>query len=378
MLVRAPRRSSSPTNKERLALLTSMNDLGLWTWDRATDEVWASKNARSILALHPSSALNRDSLLAAIHPADRAGVVRAISATACHGDTGDMELRLIPHNGEIRWITVKVRAHRDANGMLLRVIGYVIDIARRKQAEAESLRQRQQITHMARVAMLGDLSGALAHELQQPLTSILCNAEAAQLMFAKAPFNIEELHDILKDIVSEDKRAGQIIQRLRSLLMRGELHVQRLEIADVLRDVLALARVALTERGVQVNSHIDNAVSTVLGDRIELQQVFLNLILNACQAMSANAAGDRSIDIVIALDVEDRAVRTSVIDCGKGIDREQLEHIFDPFFTTNKNGLGLGLGVCQSIIDAHKGRLWATNNSHRGAAFHFTLPVAMS
>jgi C4-dicarboxylate-specific signal transduction histidine kinase len=355
-----------------------MSGLGLWGWDRATDEVWADRNTRSILGLHAGAALNRDSLLAAIHPGDRAGVVRAISATACHGDTGDMDLRLVPQNSETRWITVKVRPYRDANGMLLRVIGYVLDSSQRKQAEALSLKQRQQITHLARVAMLGDLSGALAHELQQPLTSILCNAEAAQLLFAKAPFNIEELREILKDIVSEDKRAGQIIQRLRSLLMRGELHVQRLAIADVLRDVLALARGALTECGVQVQSHIDDDASTVLGDRIELQQVFLNLILNACQAMSANAAGDRSIDIVVALDAEDCAVRTSVIDCGKGIDRDQLEHIFDPFFTTNKNGLGLGLGVCHSIIEAHKGRLWATNNSRRGAAFHFTLPVAIS
>jgi C4-dicarboxylate-specific signal transduction histidine kinase len=354
-----------------------MSGAGFWNWDRATDEVWASKDARSILGLHANAPLSRDALLAAIHPSDRAGVVRAISASACHCDTGDLEVRLVPQNNEIRWITARIRPYRDANGMLLRVIGYVIDISQRKQAEANSLKQQQQITHLARIAMLGELSGALAHELQQPLTSILCNAEAAQLLAAKAQFNPEELREILKDIVIEDKRAGQIIQRLRSLLMRGEVHVQRLEIGDVLRDVLALARCTLTERAIQVHSRIGDGVSAVLGDRVELQQVFLNLILNACEAMSANAAGDRSIDIVVALDAEDCAVRTSVIDCGKGIDRDQLEHIFDPFFTTKKSGLGLGLGVCHSIIGAHKGRLWATNNSERGAAFHFTLPAAI-
>ncbi len=352
-----------------------MRGLGFWSWDRATDEVWASGDARRILGLHARTPLSRDALLAAIHPMDRAGVVRAISATACHCDTGDMELRLAPRAGEVRWITAKVRPYRDANGMLLRVIGYVVDSSRRRQAEAESLTQQQQITHLARVAMLGDLSGALAHELQQPLTSILCNAEAAQLLLAKAQFNVKELREILEDIAREDKRAGQIIQRLRSLLVRGELDVQRLRIADVLREVLTLARGALMERGVEVHSQIDEAVPAVLGDRVELQQVLLNLILNACEAMSANAAGDRSIAIVVALDDGDGAVRTSVVDRGRGIDRDQLEHIFEPFFTTKTSGLGLGLGVCHSIIGAHKGRLWATNNSDRGAAFHFTLPV---
>jgi two-component system sensor kinase FixL len=119
-------------------------------------------------------------------------------------------------------------------------------------------------------------------------------------------------------------------------------------------------------------------IRILIGDRVELQQVFLNLILNACEAMSANAAGDRSIDAVVALDHGDGAVRTSVVDRGRGIDRDQLEHIFEPFFTTRESGLGLGLGVGHSIIGAHKGRLWATNNSDRGAAFHFTLPVPTS
>ncbi len=353
-----------------------MSGLGFWRWNRATDEVWASRHARSILGLDARSPLTRDTLLVAIHPADRANVVRAIGAAARHTDTVDMELRVVGQDREMRWITAKANAYRDEHGMLLRVVGCVIDDSQRKRAEMESLRQQQQITHLTRVAMLGELSGALAHELQQPLTSIMCNAEAAQLLAAKVPFNIEEVRDILEDIVCEDKRAGQIIQHLRSLLTRGELDVQRLQIADVLRDALKLARGTLTERGVRVDSNIGEGVSQVLGNPVELRQVFLNLILNACEAMSANAAGDRRIEIVVALDSDRRAVRASVHDCGRGIDRDQLEHIFDPFFTTKKSGLGLGLGVCHSIMAAHRGRLWATNNSGRGAAFHFTLPVA--
>lgn len=378
---RAPRRAGHSFERrlararERLALLSSMRSLGFWRWNRATDEVRASKHARSILGLDVNAPLTRDTLLMAIHPMDRTSVVRAISATAHYADTGEMELRVVLQDGEIRWIRSKVRVYRDAHGTLLRVVGYAIEDSRRKQAEAESLKQQQQITHLTRVAMLGELSGALAHELQQPLTSILCNAQAAQLLTAKTQVNMQEVREILEDIVSADKRAGQIIQHLRSLFTRGELHVQRLEIADLVRDVLTLARGTLMERSVQVASRIEEGAPAVLGDRVELQQVLLNLILNACEAMGANAAGDRCIEIIVAPDSEQGAVRTSITDCGKGINREQLDHIFDPFFTTKKTGLGLGLAVCHSIIVAHKGRLWGTNNSDRGATFHLTLPV---
>jgi two-component system, LuxR family, sensor kinase FixL len=369
---RARRLGDAP---ERLALLSSINCLGSWRWSRATDEVRASKHARSIFGLDESAPLTRDMLLMTIHPEDRATVVRAIRATAHRGATGEMKIRVVGHDHAIRWVTSNVRAYRDPRGMLLRVTGYVIDAARRKQAEAESLKQQQQITYLTRVAMLGELSGALAHELQQPLTAILCNAQAAQLLAAKAAFNVGELRELLEDIVRDDKHAGQIIQHLRSLLMRGELPIQRIDIADVIRDGLTLARGRLTERNVQVTLRIDEGVSGVLGNRVELQQVLLNLMLNASEAMSANAPGDRQIQVVIALDAEQSAVRTSIIDCGKGIDRDQLDHIFEPFFTTKEGGLGLGLAVCRSIILAHKGRLWAANNSDRGAAFNFTLPV---
>jgi two-component system sensor kinase FixL len=244
--------------------------------------------------------------------------------------------------------------------------------------EAESLKQQRQITHLTRVAMLGELSGALAHELQQPLTAILSNAQAAQVLAAKPEFNVEELREILQDIVSDDKHAGQIIQHLRSLLMRGEMQIQRVEIGDLLRKVLALSHSTLKERNVQVDSHIEEGVPAVMGDSVELQQVLLNLILNACESMSANAAADRLIEIVVARDAEAGTVRTSVLDCGKGIEDKQLERIFDPYFTTKESGLGLGLAVCHSIVAAHKGRLWATNRPDRGAAFHFTLPAVRS
>ncbi len=361
---------------EQLAVVSSIDGLGLWSWDAASDGVWASQQARSILGLGEYDLLTRDSLLAQVHPADLPRVLRAIGSTTRTSDVVQLELRVVGRGGEIRWITAKSAASRDAKGAIVRVTGCVIDDSQRKRAEEELAKQRRQITHLTRVAMLGELSGALAHELQQPLTAILCNAQAAQMLTAKASLDVAGLREILQDIVADDKHAGQIIHHLRALLMRGEMHFHRHEIADLLDGVLALARGTLAERKVDIETRIEEGVPAILGDRVELQQVLLNLVLNASESMGQNAVDDRRIEIVAAFDAGQGAVRTSVLDRGRGIDPAKLERVFDPFVTTKDGGLGLGLAVCRSIIAAHRGRLWAENRSDRGAAFHFVLPAA--
>jgi two-component system, LuxR family, sensor kinase FixL len=367
-------------SRERLALISSMSGFGFWSWDAATDRVWASKHARSVLGVDGDAPLMGKTLLGALHPEDRTRVLYAIRETAHADDTMERELRLIGKGGETRWITAKARTYRELKGAanrgpVRRVTGYVVDDSQRKRTAAELQKLEQKLTHLSRVALLGELSGALAHELQQPLTAILCNVQAVQILLAKDPPRLEELREILQEIVSEDKHAGLIIQRLRALLMRKETHFQRMEIRDLFRDVLALARGTLMERNVQLTTRIDDVIPAVQGDRIELQQVLLNLIVNACESMSANPARDRRIEIVAALDAGHGAVLASVLDCGAGIDPNQLERVFEPFFTTKEQGLGLGLSICQSIIAAHGGRLWATNRSDRGTGVHFTLPI---
>jgi C4-dicarboxylate-specific signal transduction histidine kinase len=362
--------------QEQLALLESAGSLGFWRWNRATERVWASTHGRNILELDAHVSLTCDTLFSAIHSEDRMAFMQAIRASALRDRIVEMKLRVLKQDRELRWITAKAYTYRDENGRPLRVAGCVIDDTERKRAEAESLNQQRQITHLTRVAMLGALSGALAHELQQPLTSILSNAQAAQMLAAVTPPNIIELQSILADIVSEDRHAGKIIQHLRSLLMRGEQKVQALEISDLVRNILTLAGTTLTECGVQVKTRFAADVPSALGDPVALQQVLLNLILNARDAMSANAAGDRRIEIIVALDAEQAEICTSVVDCGKGIAPHHCDGVFDPFFTTKGNGLGLGLAVSRSIIAAHSGRLWAMNNSDRGATFCFALPIA--
>jgi C4-dicarboxylate-specific signal transduction histidine kinase len=361
-------------NQERLDLIASMSGFGFWSWDASTDEVWASAHARAVLGIDPDAPLVRETVLAAIHSEDRNDVLDTIGSTVHGDDATERELRVVDQ-AKIRWITIKARTYRDSKGAARRVTGYVVDDSPRKRTAAELGKLQQKLTHLARVALLGELSGALAHELQQPLTAILCNVQAAQLLVAKDPPEMDELNEILGEIASEDKHAGELIQRLRALLLRGEAHLERIGIEDLLSDVLTLVRGTVKERNVQVRTRIDEFIPSIQGDRVELQQVFLNLILNACESMSANPARDRRIEIVAELDADHGVIQTSVLDCGRGIDSDKLEQVFEPFFTTKEQGLGLGLSICRSIIAAHGGRLWATNRSDRGAAFHFTLPV---
>ena len=361
-------------NQERLDLIASMSGFGFWSWDAATDQVWASAHARAVLGIDPHAPLVSETVLAAIHSEDRSDVLDTITATALNKDEMEKELRVVDQD-DIRWITVKARTYRDSRNVPRRVTGYVVDDSQRKRTAAELRKLQQKLTHLSRVALLGELSGALAHELQQPLTAILCNVQAAQLLVAKNPPELRELNEILEEIAGEDKHAGELIQRLRALLLRGEAHLQRIGMDDLLADVMTLVRGTARERNVQIRTRIDEFIPSIQGDKVELQQVFLNLILNACESMSANPARDRRVEIVTELDADHGVVRTSVLDCGIGIDPDKLEEVFEPFFTTKEQGLGLGLSICQTIIAAHGGRLWATNRSDRGAAFHFTLPV---
>jgi signal transduction histidine kinase len=240
-----------------------------------------------------------------------------------------------------------------------------------RRAELEAKEQRQQLTHLTRVALLGQLSGALAHELNQPLTAILSNAQAALHFLAKGRVDVEELREILADIVAEDQRAGEVIHRLRALFKRGETQFQPLDANDLVREALELARSDLAARDIDVAVEFSPSLPRVRGDRVQLKQVLLNLLVNACEAMSA--AGGRELTIRTEALIGGE-VQVSVADRGPGIPPDTLPRLFEPFFTTKTQGLGLGLSISRSIITAHGGRLWGANNAERGATFFTVLP----
>jgi signal transduction histidine kinase/integral membrane sensor domain MASE1 len=250
------------------------------------------------------------------------------------------------------------------------------DITAHKQAITQAREQRLQLAHLGRAAVLGELSGAFAHELAQPLTSILGNAEAALQLLPPDMPGLRDIQDMLRDIIKDDVRAAEVIRRLRSMLARGEIQRRPVDLNQVVRDVLALARSDLITRNVSVIMQLDPQAGLVLADPVQLQQVLLNLIVNACEAMSASAPGERRLTISTRPVEEGRAIECAVADRGHGVSAADRERIFQPFVTTKKQGLGLGLAICRSIIEAHGGRLWAENAPHeRGAIFRFTASV---
>jgi two-component system sensor kinase FixL len=284
------------------------------------------------------------------------------------------------------WIALPIRAALAPMSTTVLVVGAAIVakaalvtalvVQRRKnKQDEETVREQKRLTHLARVAIVGELSGGLAHELNQPLTSILSNAQAAQHALQSDKVDLAEVREILADIVAEDKRASELIGRLRTLLKHEEPTMQQVETNALLKEAQCLVRSSLTAHQVTLSSDIESGLPQVLGDPIQLQQVLLNLLLNACDAVRDCEPADRRIELSARLESAERRLHVTVIDRGHGIAADGLDRVFDAFFTTKPNGLGLGLAICRQIACAHGGRLWATHNGDRGAAFHLTLPV---
>jgi C4-dicarboxylate-specific signal transduction histidine kinase len=283
------------------------------------------------------------------------------------------ECRVVLSDGSVRWVVSRGRVGVGAGREPVRLRVVSADITPRKRAELEAQRSREEITHLSRVAALGELSGALGHELSQPLGAILSNAQAAQRLLARGEPDLGEVREILEDIVADDKRAGEIIHHLRSLLRKGDQQQDELDLSEVVRKVLELLRAELVSRGVTLHAELEAKLPRVTGDRIQLQQVVLNLVTNALDAMASVPAAERRLAVRTER-AADGGARVSVSDAGVGVPPEMLERIFHPFVTTKPDGLGLGLSICRTIVTAHGGRLWAESGAGGGATFVFVLP----
>jgi two-component system sensor kinase FixL len=250
-----------------------------------------------------------------------------------------------------------------------------MDTTLRKRTLMESKQQLDEMIHFSRVRLLGELSGTLAHELNQPLTAILANAQAAKRFLTQDTVDICEVNTILDDIISDDRRAVEIIQRLRILLKKGDVRHDRLDLNDTIADVLKLIKSDLIHHDIALEVETDQNLPAISGDRVQLQQVLLNLIMNACDAMSQSEAGRRQLTIRIGQVKGRDKVEVSIFDQGTGISPGIMQKIFEPFYTTKSHGMGLGLAICRTIIQAHRGELWVTDNHPNGAVLHFTLPI---
>jgi PAS domain S-box-containing protein len=255
-----------------------------------------------------------------------------------------------------------------------RLLSIVRDITDRKRAELDAAAQRQELAHLNRVLILAEQSGALAHELSQPLAAILTNAQAARRLVDQSPPDLDEVRAALDDVIKNDKRAGVVIHRLREFLKKSNIVLQPVDLNEVTREVLDLTHSDLLLRRMPITTALSPGIPLVMGDRVQLQQVILNLVLNACDAMSTVEPAERELTLTTVAD--DRFVQIAIADRGVGIPDGQLDSVFDPFVTHRTHGLGLGLTISRSIVLAHRGRIQAENNADRGATFRCFLPVA--
>ena len=313
---------------------------------------------------------------AAVHPDDLERVLDNWRTGIAKGEPLEYDLRFRRADGDYRWFHVRAVSLRDTRGNVTKWYGVATDIEDRKRAEEERERLRQveaDLAHINRVSMMGELTTSIAHEVNQPLSGVVSNASASLRWLAREVPNVEEVREGLHRIVRDGKRAGEVIARIRALTRRAQMPREKLDLNETIREVLALVGDEAKRRSVIIRTRFAEDLSPVSGDRVQLQQVVLNLVMNGIEAMSS--VEDRSRELIITTrNVDADRVQASVEDSGIGIDPQKLDKIFDSFYTTKPGGMGMGLSISRSILQAHGGRLWAAANDGPGTAFHFAIP----
>jgi PAS domain S-box-containing protein len=311
----------------------------------------------------------------AVHPDDLARILELFKRALASESPFNYELRLRRFDGEYRWFDNRGVPIRDDSGRITRWYVLLTDIEDRTQALARLEQMRADFAHINRVSMMGELAASLSHEITQPIASARNNARAAQNFLDKQPPDLGEVREALGCVVGDTDRAGDMIERIRDQIKRAPPRKRQFDLNEAITEVIALARSAIIKNGVSVQTRLPEGLYPIQGDRVQLQQVALNLVLNAVEAMGSSEAATR--ELLISTELDHTNVLVAVRDSGPGIDPSHLEHVFDAFYTTKSSGMGMGLSICRSIIEAHGGRLWAEANEPRGAVFQFTLPAEM-
>jgi len=360
-------------SEDRMAFGAAAGNIGFWRLDTSSGSMWATDHCRSMFGIAPDVALSWDLFRNAVQADDRA-ILDEIFRSPETEFKRSKEFRIVTPDGELRWYMCRYRVEQRGGQARPHIAGIFVDATKRKNAELEADAQRKELTHMMRVAALGELSGGIAHELSQPLAAILANAQAAQALLAKKTRDEGLISEILADIVQEDFRAGQVVHRLRRLLKRGEQQSVPTNLNDLITSTLALLHSELVDRKIKVEIALEEALPSVSGDPIQLQQVLLNLMMNSMEAM-ANTPAQKCLLSVVTRMAKDGCIEVRITDRGPGIASNEVARLFQPFFTTKGHGLGLGLSICSTIIQSHSGLLNLSNAPGGGAIAVVRLPV---
>jgi len=370
---RAVADSKARLSEEQLAIAIDAAQMGRWDWDLATQTLTWSDATRRMYEVGPDEPVSAETFNRLIHPDDRP-VIAAVMEEGMHGRPIDVQFRVVFPDGRIRWIHSRGRTVLDEQGRPLRTVGVKVDITERKMAEQRLHEQQRSLAHSSRVSVAGELSSALAHELNQPLAAILANAGAARRFLLHDPPDLKEIADIVEAIAEDNRRAAGVISRFGSLLRRDHASMKPVDINEEVAGALGLVHGDVIARGVSLTKRFSRDLPPVLADAGQLQEVLLNLVANACDAMEPMPAGTRRLSVTTAADGQG-GVRVTVTDSGPGVPRGTIEEIFEPFVTSKPQRLGMGLAICRSIVSAHEGLLLVEKPAEAGAAFSFTLPA---
>jgi PAS domain S-box-containing protein len=361
-----------------LAEAQRLSHTGSWARDAATDDFkYSSEEFYRVLGFDPRDGQPRyQTFLRRIHPDDQARAREIIEKARREKTEYELDYRLIHPGGEVRDIHVIAHPVLGPTGELVEFVGTVMDITERKRAEDERERLRQAQADLARVnrvTTMGELTASLAHEVNQPIGAAVTNASTCLRWLAGDTPNLEEARAAAMRVVTDGKRAAEIISRVRQLFKKGSMERELVDVNEVAREMIVLLQGEAERHSIFVTAHLAGDIPQLMGDRVQLQQVMMNLIMNSIDAMKS-VDGTRELAIISRL-LEDEEILVSVSDTGVGLPLQQADQIFNAFFTTKLHGTGMGLRISGTIVESHGGRLWAERNSPRGAIFHFTLPT---
>ena len=356
-----------------LAEAQKLSRTGSFGWNVPTgDLVWSEESFR-IFGYDRATKPTLQLVLQRVHPDDLVLVQDLVKRASEDAKDWDLEHRLLMPDGSVRHLHVVARASRDESGSL-EFTGAVMEVTATKRAEEELQLARADLAHVTRVTTLGELAASIAHEVNQPVAAMKINANAGLRWLAAEPPDLEEARLALGGIIEEATRAREVINRIRALARKAPPRKDRLDVSDIIHEVIALTRSEVQRNRVALQTSLASDLPLISGDRIQLQQVVLNLIINAIEALNEVSEGPRELLVGTGTSGAND-VFVAVSDSGPGVDPDQFKHIFDAFHTSKPHGLGMGLAISRAIIEAHGGRLWAISNVPRGAIFQFSLPA---
>ncbi len=359
----------------RISLAAESADLAFWVLYPEQNTVWMSEKGRAMYGFTPNEPLTRESLVSRIHPDERVAVQAALEQARASQETFEIEHRIVLPDGKTRWVIVRGRCLWDEQGNVLKIICVTIDLSAQKQSGLQLQVQREELARLSRIALMGEMTASLGHELKQPLTAIANNAAAARRFFDRGQIDPAILKQLLADIAAASHRAGEVINGIRGMARKGKSTRSRLNLNGVIGDTIRLVRSDILMRETTVVTDFDSRLPDVEADLVQIQQVLLNLIMNALDAVSALPPAQRRI-IISTRREEGPCAEVSVRDFGTGLPTDGPEKVFDHFFSTKAEGMGMGLTIARSIVEAHAGTLGAEDAEGGGARFFFRLPAA--